>query len=134
MPGCHGDLSVVRWQLRGAGKREALILVTGINITTINYGFYCLYYNILATIHASARALEKRKLLTVLMPGCHGDQSVVRWQLRGAGKREALILVTGINITTINYGLVLPLLQHFASGRCSQDVIHETGLPGNLHL
>ncbi|KAJ1134550.1 hypothetical protein NDU88_001001 [Pleurodeles waltl] len=57
-----------------------------------------------------ARALEKRKLLTLPMPGCHGDESVVRWQLRGAGKREALILVTGINITTINYGLVLLIL------------------------
>ncbi|KAJ1172662.1 hypothetical protein NDU88_004506 [Pleurodeles waltl] len=69
------------------------------------------------------------------MPGCHGDQSVVRWQLRGAGKREALILVTGINITTINYGLVLPLLQHFgdelpvleASGRAPADVNYACG-------
>ncbi|KAJ1162624.1 hypothetical protein NDU88_003092 [Pleurodeles waltl] len=69
------------------------------------------------------------------MPGCHGDQSVVRWQLRGAGKREALILVTGINITIINYGLVLLQLQHFgdelpvleASGRASADVNYTCG-------
>ncbi|KAJ1139275.1 hypothetical protein NDU88_005650 [Pleurodeles waltl] len=79
MPGCHGDESVLQRQLRGAGKREALIL--------------------------SARALEERELLTVPMPGCHGDESVLQRQLRGAGKREALILVTEINSTSINYGL-----------------------------
>ncbi|KAJ1134549.1 hypothetical protein NDU88_001000 [Pleurodeles waltl] len=108
MPGCHGDESVVRWQLRGAGKREALILVTGINITTINYGLKICCNGLYM------QALEKHELLTLPMPGCHGDESVVRWQLRGAGKREALILVTGINITTINYGLVLLILQHIS--------------------
>ncbi|KAJ1171742.1 hypothetical protein NDU88_003600 [Pleurodeles waltl] len=106
MPGCHGDQSMLRRQLRGAGKREALILVIGINTTSINYGLVLLYYYILAT-SCRARALEERKLLTVPMPGCHGDQSVLRRQLRGAGKREALILVIGINTTSINYGLVL---------------------------
>ncbi|KAJ1152685.1 hypothetical protein NDU88_005460 [Pleurodeles waltl] len=85
MPGCHGDESVLQRQLRGAGKREALILVV------------MLLY--------SARALEERELLTVPMPGCHGDESVLQRQLRGAGKREALILVTEINSTSINYGL-----------------------------
>ncbi|KAJ1149432.1 hypothetical protein NDU88_002242 [Pleurodeles waltl] len=100
MPGCHGDESVLQRQLRGAGKREALILVTEINSTSINYGLACLYYHIL-----SARALEERELLTVPMSGCHGDESVLQRQLRGAGKREALILVTEINSTSINYGL-----------------------------
>ncbi|KAJ1191934.1 hypothetical protein NDU88_001247 [Pleurodeles waltl] len=68
MPGCHGDQSVLRRQLRGAGKREALILVIGINTTSINYGLVLLYYYILAT-SCRARALEERELLTVPMPG-----------------------------------------------------------------
>ncbi|KAJ1144775.1 hypothetical protein NDU88_011070 [Pleurodeles waltl] len=69
------------------------------------------------TLQLSTRALEERKLLTVPMPGCHGDQSVLRRQLRGAGKREALILVIGINTTSINYGLVL-LYYHILATSC----------------
>ncbi|KAJ1173953.1 hypothetical protein NDU88_005777 [Pleurodeles waltl] len=42
MPGCHGDESVLQRQLRGAGKREALILVIEINSTSINFDLTCL--------------------------------------------------------------------------------------------
>ncbi|KAJ1217986.1 hypothetical protein NDU88_005573 [Pleurodeles waltl] len=45
MPGCHGDESVLQRQLRGAGKREALILVIEINSTSINFGLTWLYYH-----------------------------------------------------------------------------------------
>ncbi|KAJ1205893.1 hypothetical protein NDU88_001314 [Pleurodeles waltl] len=85
MLGYQGDESEVRRQLRGAGKREALIFDIGINTTTQT---------------TAARALEKRELLAVPMPGCQGDESEVRRQLRGAGKREALIFDIGINTTT----------------------------------
>ncbi|KAJ1115844.1 hypothetical protein NDU88_004066 [Pleurodeles waltl] len=105
MPGYNGDRSEVRRQLRGAGKREALILDTGINITTTNYGVILLYLQYfgdeLPVLEASgkpsailnyacgssstvlrllARALEKRELLTVPMPGYHGDWSEVQQQ------------------------------------------------------
>ncbi|KAJ1209403.1 hypothetical protein NDU88_004781 [Pleurodeles waltl] len=47
------------------------------------------------------------------MPGYHGYESEVQWQLRGAGKREALIFDTGINITTMNYGGIVLLFTTF---------------------
>ncbi|KAJ1176328.1 hypothetical protein NDU88_001610 [Pleurodeles waltl] len=69
------------------------------------------------------------------MPGYHGDQSEVQWQLRGAGKREVLIFDTGINITTTNYGVIAFYLQHFgdelpvleASGKASAILNYACG-------
>ncbi|KAJ1107662.1 hypothetical protein NDU88_005052 [Pleurodeles waltl] len=69
------------------------------------------------------------------MPCYYRDRSEVQRQLRGAGKREALIFDTGINITTTNYGVILLYLQHFgdelpvleASGKASAILNYACG-------